>query len=748
MNEYENHQFPPPDQHTQQAPLSLVPMLLAQLGLDQPRRVPDTSLEGLRKALQDPAWMVRAATVQVLAEMEDRESFALLLSALLDEDASVQACAVCILGKRGDRKDQAMIEQLETALRDPTWHVRESAVYALGAMNAFASIVKLREVLNDSDAEVRRAATQVIERLQSLAPEENPATMPISGETIQISQLPHTFTGIWPQWIRRSVARLLPRSHPTIEKGLAMLHEKQSVTDESISTAHTQIETLDKPVAARLTGPRRPWLRVLEQGLAVLLVLGIAISWFAIAHLPRSSGGAPAVFSDTNTRPLGAPAYTIQGNLSYLYQWSGDSRTFYYLQVDALKQQLEVRMLDTATGRTTTYPVLDSSWIGALQQNNIDQVGHYLVALRPLAKNQATLEIWDITGQRAITTQTVPASIGGGVQVISPLLASSDNEQKFAMFSPDGTVTIWDIASGHKPVTLEGKAPYVKGIPPAIKWYNHDHNLLFFGRSDSLGTFERWGPLETWNTATGTLLFNLHDTSRRYFEPSVSPDGKYLALTAASRQSAGSTTTTARPDTLEILDAHSGQVLHIYHLKVPGGTGVNFIWLSDSQRLLIMYMPINNSQVHIHIMNAFTGQTTFDTFSTYTGFEWLTPDGQYLMLGSSDSSNSDNSRSMQIWQTSSGRLVTTIATPGMHPNPYSYFGANNQYMLIGEKSSFDIWDIATGKLLYKYHGFTPFTVAGNGGSNVFWSPDGKYLTMIAWKTSSIGDGTIAIWRMP
>ena len=107
---------------------------------------------------------------------------------------------------------------------------------------------------------------------------------------------------------------------------------------------------------------------------------------------------------------------------------------------------------------------------------------------------------------------------------------------------------------------------------------------------------------------------------------------------------------------------------------------------------------------------------------------------------------------MEIWQTSSGRLVATIATPGLHPNPYSYFGANNQYILIGEKDTFDIWEIATGKLLFKYHGFTPFSVAGAGGSNVFWSPDGKYLTMIAWKTSLMGtgndNGAVTIWRMP
>jgi WD40 repeat protein len=65
-----------------------------------------------------------------------------------------------------------------------------------------------------------------------------------------------------------------------------------------------------------------------------------------------------------------------------------------------------------------------------------------------------------------------------------------------------------------------------------------------------------------------------------------------------------------------------------------------------------------------------------------------------------------------------------------------------------EKGNFDIWDIATGKLMYKYHGSTPFSIDGVNGSLVFWSPNGKYLAMIAGKTASIGDGMLSIWRIP
>ncbi len=735
MSEHENHLFRLPDQNTFQAPPSLVPTLLARLGLDEPSSVPDISLEGLRKALATPDWTVRTGAVQSLANLSDRESFDLLLSALHDEDVSVRSAAVRVLGQRGDPADRVVIERLEAALRDPAWHVRETAVYALGTMNASVSISVLREFLHDSDDEVRLAAMQVIERFESDAHREDQESALCVPE--QAHQIFHPFFVMWVQLIQRFVLRLVPHSFSDTGRELNMLDEKQDVTNESLSAEYTGAKKPEKHVSVRLAVSRRPWLRLLEQGLAVLLILGIAVGWFAISRLSHSSTGVSVVFNDASVPPLGAPASTYHGNVSYVQEWSADSRTFFYLQIDSQKHALEVRMLDAATGRSIIHPVLDSSWVAALNQYNIFQVGHYLIALRPHGKKLATMEIWDITGQRTVTVQSVPARNGENGQVLSPVMASSDNEQKFAMFSPDGTITIWDIASGQKLVTLEGKISYTFPIPPFIKWYDHDQYLLFSDRS---------GRVMGWNAATGARLFNLNDATRTYLPPTVSPDGKYMARLTGPRQQPSPST--SRVDTLEILDAHSGQVLRDYHLNVPGGTGVNLIWLPDNMRLLTIYMHSNtanspsDSTEQVNIWNIFAGQTKFVASSSHAMAAWTTSDGQYLIIGS------NGGRSMQIWQTSTGRHVAVVATPGIQIDPYAIFAINNQYLVVGEKSSFHVWDIATGKLLYKYQGITPFSTDGNGGGNVFWSPDGKYLTMIAWKTSSIGDASLAIWRMP
>ncbi len=591
-----------------------------------------------------------------------------------------------------------------------------------------------------SQQEKRFTARRVDAQFEQFAQAAPP---PLDTPNNHVVESLRTIYGEHIQQEQQSIERMRQRLSLSVA---ASQREKQAVTGESISAVYEVANVPEKRVPARLVRARSPWLRFLEQGMAALLVLAIVAGWFALSHLPRSSSGSPVAFSDASARPLGAPISTLQGNFSYVEEWSPDGRTFASLQVNTQMHELEVHIVDVTNGHSTIHRVLrvlDSSWIPALDLYDPFQIlmGRYLLAIRAQGKNQATLEIWDITGQRAITTQTVPAQIGQNGQVLSTWMLNTENEQKLAVFSSDGKVTIWDVASGQKLVTCEGKTSFsLLAAPPTIKWYNHDQSLLLFNRESGL--------LEAWNAATGKRLFSLNIAGKIYTEALVSPDNKYLALSVGHQQTVGAATSD-RADMLEILDAHSGQMLHSYHLNVPSDTAANFVWLPDSQRLLMTYShgsstgtSLSYFQDQIYTWNVFTDQTTFVTSFSQAEFNMTTPDGRYLILGHPEG------RSMEIWQTSNGHKVATVATPGVYARSDSFFYINNQQMVIGEKGNFDIWDIATGKLLYKYHGSTPFSINGVSGSDVFWSPNGKYLTMIAGKTPSIGDGVLSIWRIP
>ncbi len=529
----------------------------------------------------------------------------------------------------------------------------------------------------------------------------------------------------------------------------ARQQEQQERIDES--SLHEEKNVFEKPVPLPLARPRRPWLRALEQCVAAILVLGIIAGWFALSHMPHSYSGSPVAFSDTHAQPLGAPISTITGNFTGVEDWSPDGHTLALLQADTQKHELLVRMVNVTTKSTTSYPVLDSSWMPALNASDPFQIfmGRYLLALRADGKNQATLEIWDITGQRAVTTQTIPAQILGSGQVWLPWIVPSKDEQKLALFSPDGTVTIWDIASGQKLITCAGKVTYGSRnshlLPPLITWYNHDQSLLFSPRET--------GRIVVWNTATGIRVFSRNDAAT-YGRPIVSPDDNYLAIDLGHEQTAGNVTS-FHTDGLEILNAHTGQVLHNYPLNVPNNTGEGFTWLPDSQRLLMMDISYTNtssstsSQSQIYTWNVVTDQKTLVTAFSQAPFNGsaagpvnVTHNGAYIILSSPDG------RTMEIWQTSNGQKIATVTTPGVYAATDSFFYVNNQQMVVGLKGDFDIWDVASGQLLYKYHGSTPFSLPGVDGSNVFWSPDGKYLVMMAGTSSAIGNGMVSIWRIP
>jgi|GEM_PF-3716230 len=771
MNENQNQPFSEQPMPIEQAPASLMPALLALLGLDgsAPTSPTDPSVSALRKALADPDWATRAAAVEQLEDLGDWVSFDLLLSALHDEDEMVRAVAVRVLGKRGDPADRSIRAHLEEALHDPAWHVRETAIYALSELGASASILALSEALRDDDDDVRRAAMHAIDQLHHDA-----ATEPTLNESLESDQDMLSEPAEVPQlfhpeeksvWTRRAMSRFRPRGSSTSERELAMLEEqdeKQAVQAEQETFENKEpieaeaISATGKNISIHPVRPRRRWSRTLEQAVAAVLVLGIICGWIILTHLPRATS-----FSDAGVPSLGAPTVTYQGNATYVYGWSPDNRTLSILQVNTQQNTLDVRMTNVATGKVTVYSVLDGSWIAPLEKYDDFQIlqGRYLVVERPLNKSQATLEIWDIIGQRPVTIQTVPG-YAPATQLLAPYFFPSENQQKFALYTPDGKVSIWDVVTGQH-IACDGSISWLWPGHLQGQWYDHDQFIMFSNRDVNFpgahGNSSDPAQLSIWNATTGKQIINLSDPDKAYGMPNVSPDGRMLALPVGTWQTTsepnGGSSGHVHVDTLEILNARSGQVLHTYPLHTPNNIGADFVWQPDSRHLLATYTTSVTTytsngtsldgSMKFYNWDTLTGQQTLITSEARMGRFLPTSDGRYLLVYRSDNSTVD------IWQTSNESKVATFVTPNEPTSPYVFTYNNNQELLIVQKNTADIWDIATGKLIYQYHGPTPFSSYGAGGSIIFWSPDNKYLVMLAWKqTSSIGDASLAIWRNP
>ena len=118
----ENHQ-------AMEAPISFLPSVQRQLGLDREQSGTDSSIYEQLAALNDSDWRVRVSAIRMLERWGTRAPMAVLVQALEDEDSTVRAAAVHALGMLGE---QAPMDRLLSALQDSDWHVRETAVLALG----------------------------------------------------------------------------------------------------------------------------------------------------------------------------------------------------------------------------------------------------------------------------------------------------------------------------------------------------------------------------------------------------------------------------------------------------------------------------------------------------------------------------------------------------------------------------------------------------------------------------------------
>lgn len=147
------------------APISFLPSVLYQLGLDREQADVGGSINEQLAALHDSDWRVRVSALRTLEAWGTHVPQVELVQALDDEDDAVRAAAVHALGML---REQAPVERLVSALQDSNWHVRETAVLALGNLGARVPERSLVLAMKDSDSMVREAAGLVLHQRHSV----------------------------------------------------------------------------------------------------------------------------------------------------------------------------------------------------------------------------------------------------------------------------------------------------------------------------------------------------------------------------------------------------------------------------------------------------------------------------------------------------------------------------------------------------------------------------------------------------
>jgi len=147
-----------------------IPSLIEDLGQDKPKNVRQEahdiliargqeSILPLSEALDSEDWRVREEAAKILGQIGDERAVKALIQLFKDDKTRVQLWATDSLIAMGKRAVPPLIE----ALSDEDRRVRMGAVVALGEIQDLEAKEYLRKLLDDTDAEVRAAATEAID---------------------------------------------------------------------------------------------------------------------------------------------------------------------------------------------------------------------------------------------------------------------------------------------------------------------------------------------------------------------------------------------------------------------------------------------------------------------------------------------------------------------------------------------------------------------------------------------------------
>jgi WD40 repeat protein/serine/threonine protein kinase len=265
-------------------------------------------------------------------------------------------------------------------------------------------------------------------------------------------------------------------------------------------------------------------------------------------------------------------------------------------------------------------------------------------------------------------------------------VAFNPDGQRVASASADGTIKIWESATGKELLSMDD------GVVFSVAFSPDGQRLASGSGSDT----------KIWDSATGKVLLDLGEGTATCV--TFSPDGKRLA----------SAHDTGNAGTLNIWDSATGKLL----FSTDDNDGVLSVAFSpDGQRMA------SGSRYHVGIRDSANGKQVLSiTTPGEVRSVAFSPDGR--RLASADGS-------VKIWDAASGKELFNLQRGGSSVA----FSPDGQHLASG---GFDrtvkIWDVSSGRELFELKGHSAEWVT------VAFSPDGQRLA------SGGFDQTVKIWN--
>lgn len=267
-------------------------------------------------------------------------------------------------------------------------------------------------------------------------------------------------------------------------------------------------------------------------------------------------------------------------------------------------------------------------------------------------------------------------------------------------FSPDGAtlasaggpssaVQLWSIKTGHKLLTLQGKA----GIASVA--FSPD------GRQVAGGDFDR--SIKLWNATDGGLVKALTGHTAAVYSAAISPDGKYLAAGAF--------------DGVKLWGLESGQVLR----NIKGNAfGVSELAFSPDSGVLASQ---SGNDIILTTIDGTVASVTLRGHSGIVSVLIFSPDGKLL-------ASADNEKRVVIWDVAGRSQKVSLKGLTANVNTASFSPDGEKLATGGEDENIRVWDTRTGDLRRVLNNHDPATAANPRPSfvkTVVFSPNGHVL---------------------